>query len=315
MRMRLRARGRLPPRGRRRPELQREPLLQLLRPRRRGMGGWVRMGNRPNEGYAEMTVCLYLPDGRVGFMFKRPHIDGHDAHDAGGLRFEVVAPYEEHHVTYDGKVCVLAQPARDGRSRSARSTNNPHEPCTDRPRASTAVVAAVGRRARVGRGRGAARPVDPRRASPAATPNSRWRSPGRSQVGRASASTSPTRFGLRDHSWGPRVWQSIWWYRWLTVSFGPTSASRCTVRGHQDDPDARNVSGFVYDVDRYGDDRVVTVRDMRAHLRLRRRVVRAPERRRRHHRRPRVRARTATCGRTSRCATAATAWSRASPRA
>ena len=25
--------------------------------------GW---GNRPNEGYAEMTVCLYLPDGRVG---------------------------------------------------------------------------------------------------------------------------------------------------------------------------------------------------------------------------------------------------------
>ena len=31
-----------------------------------GMGGWVRMGNRVNEGYAELTVCLYLPDGRVG---------------------------------------------------------------------------------------------------------------------------------------------------------------------------------------------------------------------------------------------------------
>ena len=30
-----------------------------------GLGGWVRMGNRPNEGYAEMTVCLYLP-GRAG---------------------------------------------------------------------------------------------------------------------------------------------------------------------------------------------------------------------------------------------------------
>ena len=28
-----------------------------------GMGGWVRMGSRPNEGYAEMTVCCYLPDG------------------------------------------------------------------------------------------------------------------------------------------------------------------------------------------------------------------------------------------------------------
>src|SRR5207253_2930655 len=55
-----------------------------------GFGAWLRMGNRPNEGYAEMTVCLYLPDGRVGFMFKRPHIEGHAAHDAGGLRFEVV---------------------------------------------------------------------------------------------------------------------------------------------------------------------------------------------------------------------------------
>jgi hypothetical protein len=68
-----------------------------------GLGGWVRMGNRPNEGYAEMTVCLYLPpraddftgpDGtprpRVAFMYKRPTIKGHEAHDAGGLRFEVV---------------------------------------------------------------------------------------------------------------------------------------------------------------------------------------------------------------------------------
>ena len=66
-------------------------------------------------------------------MYKRPQIEGHEAHDAGGLRFEVVAPYEEHHVTYDGKVCVLARPARDGRSARARSTNNPHEACTDRP--------------------------------------------------------------------------------------------------------------------------------------------------------------------------------------
>ena len=25
------------------------------------VGGWFRIGNRANEGYAEMTVCLYLP--------------------------------------------------------------------------------------------------------------------------------------------------------------------------------------------------------------------------------------------------------------
>ena len=68
------------------------------------IGGFTRLGNRANEGYAEMTTCLYLPDGRVGFMFKRPHIEGHVAHDAGGLKFDVLAPYEEHHVTYEGNV-------------------------------------------------------------------------------------------------------------------------------------------------------------------------------------------------------------------
>jgi hypothetical protein len=35
------------------------------------VGGFFRTGNRGNEGYAEMTVCFYLPDGRVGFMFKQ----------------------------------------------------------------------------------------------------------------------------------------------------------------------------------------------------------------------------------------------------
>jgi len=33
------------------------------------VGGWFRLGNRPNEGYAEMSICLYLPGGRVGSMF------------------------------------------------------------------------------------------------------------------------------------------------------------------------------------------------------------------------------------------------------
>ena len=33
------------------------------------LGGFFRLGNRANEGTGEMTVCLYLPDGRVAFMF------------------------------------------------------------------------------------------------------------------------------------------------------------------------------------------------------------------------------------------------------
>ena len=38
--------------------------------------------------------------------------------------------------------------------------------------------------------------------------------------------------GLRDHSWGPRIWQSIWWYRWITASFGPLGIA-CTLRGEE----------------------------------------------------------------------------------
>jgi len=71
------------------------------------LGGFVRLGNRPNEGYAEMTVCLYLPDGTIGFMFQRPEIKNNDAHDAAALKFEVLKPFEHHRVTYAGKVCLL----------------------------------------------------------------------------------------------------------------------------------------------------------------------------------------------------------------
>jgi len=35
------------------------------------MGGWFRIGNRPNEGYAEMTCCIYLPDGSIGFFLRQ----------------------------------------------------------------------------------------------------------------------------------------------------------------------------------------------------------------------------------------------------
>jgi len=31
-------------------------------------------------------------------------------------------------------------------------------------------------------------------------------------------------FGWRDHSWGPRYWQAIWFYRLFLVTFGPDRA-------------------------------------------------------------------------------------------
>src|SRR4029079_11936720 len=93
----------------------------------RKVGGFVRLGNRPNEGYAEMTTCFYLPDGRVAFMFKRPQITTNDAHDAGGLRFDVAKPFAEHRVTYRGHCCVLTNPLEMAEPREAFA-KNPHVP-------------------------------------------------------------------------------------------------------------------------------------------------------------------------------------------
>ena len=68
------------------------------------LGGFVRLGNRANEGQAEMTVCLYLPDGRVLFAFKRPSIADNDAFDNQCLlpevhfnRFELLVLRQERH--------------------------------------------------------------------------------------------------------------------------------------------------------------------------------------------------------------------------
>ena len=90
-----------------------------------GVGGFFRVGNRPNEGTGEMTVCLYLPDGRVGFMFKRPEVTSNDAFDSAGLRFTVVEPFEELTVTYDGKVVLLDDPLQLADPKAA-FTSNPY---------------------------------------------------------------------------------------------------------------------------------------------------------------------------------------------
>ena len=74
------------------------------------MGGWFRLGNRPNEGYAEMTCCIYLPDGRIGFMFGRPEISTNEVFDAGGMKFEVIEPFKSLRVNYTGKILLLDNP-------------------------------------------------------------------------------------------------------------------------------------------------------------------------------------------------------------
>jgi hypothetical protein len=220
------------------------------------MGGWVRMGNRVNEGYAELTVCLYLPDGRVGFMFKRPKITTNDAHDAGGLKFEVIKPYEEHRITYDGKVCVLTQPREMAEPREA-FTNNPHVECAVDLHL-TAVGPAQGGEPEWEEGE--QKPdLDPEKMFARGHTEQHMRSVGTVTVGDETFAITDG-LGLRDHSWGPRYWQNIWWYRWLTVNLGPDLGFACTISGNE--AGERGTHGFLYDRTRYGDDRWVPIRNV-----------------------------------------------------
>jgi len=187
--------------------------------RSRRAGGWVRIGNRPNEGYAEMTVCFYEPDGKASFMWKKPEIYDNRAHDAGGLRFEVVEPWKEHRVTYRGSACTLANPL-DMADPSAAFRNNPIEK-----------VDLDIRWLGLSPGWGG----EPRRRLPDGSYESAAKGDASTQFARGHFEQHGAAkgklaiggreytidgFGLRDHSWGPRYWQNTGYYRWLTMNFG-----------------------------------------------------------------------------------------------
>ena len=59
---------------------------------RQGLGVWLRLGNRVNEGYAELQLCVYLPDGKFACQFQRPSIAVNDGFAAGGMRYAVDEP-------------------------------------------------------------------------------------------------------------------------------------------------------------------------------------------------------------------------------
>jgi hypothetical protein len=198
------------------------------------IGGWFRLGNRANEGTGEMTVCLYLPDGRVGFMYKRPEVHTNDAFDAAGMKFTVVEPFERLDVEYSGKVVMLTDPLQMADPKKA-FTENPYEECElrieysrvsdmfggepDEPHEKPGEEFAKGHYEQLISGSGSIRIGD-----------EEWDVRG---------------FGLRDHSWGPRYWQAPWYYRWLTANFGPDFGFMGSRVARRDSDGTRG--GFVWD--------------------------------------------------------------------
>lgn len=175
-------------------------------------GGWMRLGNRVNEGYAELSVCLYLPDGRVACQFQRPPITDNSQHSAGGIHYTVQEPLRRVGMQYQGEVMVLDSP---------EMMRNPRQVFADAPRAACEVVFDQLGVSPVhgGEPRDPLQPTMYGRDFSLGHFNQHTKVNGHIRVGTSHYPLDG--FGWRDHSWGPRFWTNIYFYRLFIGNFGP----------------------------------------------------------------------------------------------
>lgn len=174
------------------------------------VGGWMRLGNRVNEGHAELSVCLYLPDGRIACNFSRPAITSNDRFAAGGLSYSVIEPLKKVAMEYEGELLIVDDPdaLRDPQALFATGSRLPgrvswtHEavsPVHGGEPVDDKVPTMYGRDFSLGHF------------------NQHSRVRGEIQVGDEHWMIDG--FGWRDHSWGPRYWQAIYYYRLFLANF------------------------------------------------------------------------------------------------
>jgi hypothetical protein len=184
------------------------------------IGGFIRIGNRANEGRAEVTVTLYLEDGRVLFTFKRAPIEHNEAFDAGGARFEVIEPSQKLRSVYEGSVLDLDEP---------RNMTDPRKAFTESPK----------RRIQLDLVHDAVGPMYGSAGDKHESDRGADQQFAKAHYEQHMAVSGDLRiddevihiqgFGLRDHSWGPRYWQAIESYEWLTLNFGPDLGAMVSV--------------------------------------------------------------------------------------
>lgn len=193
------------------------------------IGGWFRLANRPNEGRGEMSCCIYLPDGRIGFMFRRPERHDNEALDGGGMTFTVVEPHKRMSLKYRGKLCVLADP---------QQMSDPAEAFKNNPIVAAEIDLEFDGVSPMFGGEavnldGSQIEQDAESSFARGHTEQHTRGTGRIVVGDESFEING--LGLRDHSWGPRYWQAIYWYRWLPMNFSEDFAMMVSITCRPDE--------------------------------------------------------------------------------
>ena len=169
------------------------------------VGGWLRIGNRPNEGRAEMSVCINLPDGRTGFMFDRPKISANTL-NSGSQSWEIVRPWYENRVQYRGDLMIMTDPWLLTDPKRAYATAPRERAEIDLRCHSTGLHAVMG--------------FDQDHIDRIFLPGQAdfhyqhlARTTGSVRVGNRTWAVNGR--GGKDHSWGPRNWHAKIYLRWL----------------------------------------------------------------------------------------------------
>ena len=177
---------------------------------RSAFGGWMRLGNRVNEGYAELSVCLYLPDGRIACQFQRPSITSNDRFEAGGIRYTVNEALKSVTMSYDGELIIVDNPEdlRNPQELFAKGQRLPghaswthvaESPVHGGEPVNDTIQTMYGRDFSLGHFNQHSRAIGVIKVG-----DESWKVDGR---------------GWRDHSWGPRYWQVIYFYRLFIANF------------------------------------------------------------------------------------------------
>jgi hypothetical protein len=199
----------------------------------RQVGGWFRIGARPNARYAEMSACVYLPSGQVAFAFDRAEIAGNALSAAGrsGVQsWEIVEPWATSKVGFVGEMSVFD----DG-----WVLNDPKRAFTTSPK----LAADIDLTCTTAGGLGATMGQDQDQHHLVFLPGQAdfhyqhmTHVTGTIRLGDVSYDVDGR--GGKDHSWGPRNWHAKIFLRWLTCcvddangfmltrSVGPTAERR-----------------------------------------------------------------------------------------
>jgi hypothetical protein len=186
------------------------------------------------------------------------------------MRFEVVEPFESLRASYHGKICLLDEPLQMADPRKA-FTENPWTECAVEldyrgvsPMLGGEPVNDDGS------------PITESAEQGFARGHYEQHVAGEGVIRVGDEEWAVDGHGLRDHSWGPRFWQSPWWYRWLTGNFGGDGGFVISVIASRDG--SRRIGGVVLDDGEYHDIEDATIdtdwrtddlyhRQIRAHAR------------------------------------------------